>query len=101
MRFVKDPSGRVYKPVVGREIDTEVIKNLLQEGQAGAAHKLVFPEDWAIWREDGYLVCEKYTRNEEAIHCIVGLVQRARCEIYDVGAHCGITLDEWLAAIRS
>jgi hypothetical protein len=97
VRLSKSRSDPVYKPVVRRPIDTEVIKAVLQEHQRAKVDELAFPDDWAIWKEDGYLVCDKYTRNPEAIDFVARLVERTRCDIYDVAAHSAITLREWLA----
>jgi hypothetical protein len=46
------------------------------------------------------LVCDKYTRNPQTINFVTRLVERIRCDIYDVAAHGEITLDEWLAVTQ-
>jgi hypothetical protein len=98
IRLFKNLDDPVYKPRVKRPIDIGVIKAVLQEQQQQKSDELVFPDDWAIWKEDGYLVCDKYIRNPEAITFVARLVERTHCDVYDVSAHCAITLGEWLAA---
>jgi hypothetical protein len=97
VRFSKSPSDFVYRPVVRRPIDREAIKAILQEVKGAEVDDLAFPDDWMVWLDDGYLVCEKYTRNREAINFVARLVERTRCEMCDVSAHCDIPLDDWLA----
>ena len=99
--FAKRPSDRVYRPVVRRPIDTEAIKAVLRKVKEAAVEDLAFPDDWKIWLADGYLVCDKYTRNQEAINFIARLVERTHCDIHDVSAHCDITLQDWLAVTQS
>jgi hypothetical protein len=96
VRFSKSPGDPVYRPVVHRPIEAEAIKAVLQEAEGGG-NDLALPDDWMIWFKDGYLVCEKYTRNPDAINFIARLVERTRCEIHDVSAHRDITLRDWLA----
>jgi hypothetical protein len=97
VRFSKEAGDSVFKPVVRRPFESEVIKAVLQEVKGTTVNELAFPDDWLIGVEDGYLVCDKYIRNPEAIHFVALLVERARCDIYDVAAHCALTLQEWLA----
>src|SRR5437660_2500470 len=99
--FSKSPSDSVYRPVVRCPLDREAIKAVLREVKQAEIEDLAFPDDWKIWLDDGYLVCEKYTRNREAIDFIARLVKRTRCDIHDVNAHCDITLLDWLAATHS
>jgi len=101
VRFSKDPGDRAYRPVVCRPLETVAIEAVLREIKGAEVDDLAFPDDWMIWSDDGYLVCEKYTRNQEAIDFVARLVGRTRCDIYDVGAHHDITLHDWLAVTHS
>jgi hypothetical protein len=96
VRFTKGPSDAAYHPVVCRPLDAEALKAALREVTGVEGDDLVFPDEWMMWLKDGYLICEKYTRNREAIHFVARLVERTRCEIYDVSAHGNITLRDWL-----
>jgi hypothetical protein len=97
VRFVKGPNDAAYRPVVSRPLDAEVLKVVLREVTGTEVDSLVFPDEWMMWLKDAYLVCEKYTRNRKAIDFVARLVEKTRCEIYDVSAHANITLDDWLA----
>jgi hypothetical protein len=100
VRFSKRPGDSVYRPVVRHSLDREIVTAALREAKGREVEELDFPEDWRIWLEDGYLVCDKYTRNQAAIGFIARLVERSGCEIHDSSAHCDITLSDWLAAIH-
>ena len=100
MVFSKSPSDSVYRPVVRCPLDREAIKAVLREVKEAEGENLAFPDDWRIWLDNGYLVCEKYTRNREAIDFVARLVERTRCDICDVSAHRDISLDNWLAVMH-
>jgi hypothetical protein len=101
VRFAKSPSNPVYRPVVRRPLDLEAIKGVLREVKGAEVDDLAFPDDWMMWLDAGYLVCAKYTRNRAVIDFVSRLVERTRCDIHDVGAHCDITLHDWLAVTHS
>ena len=94
MRFSK------YRPVIRTPLDDKEFEAVLREVKGAGAEDLGIPEEWAIWQEDGYLVCDKYTRNREEIDFITRLVERTHCDIHDKSAHCDITLREWLETLR-
>jgi hypothetical protein len=99
--FAKSSSEAAYRPVVRRPLDLGAVKDALWEVKGAEVDDLTFPDDWMIWLDAGYLVCDKYTRNREAITFISRLVERTRCDIYDVSAHCDITLRDWLATTEA
>ncbi|HKI30626.1 MAG TPA: hypothetical protein VKA46_01945 [Gemmataceae bacterium] len=101
VRFSKRPPDRAYRPVIRRPLETEAIKAVLRQVKGADVEELAFPDDWMMWWEDGYLVCDKYTRNPEAINFVARLVERTRCDIHDVSAHRDITLHDWLAVTHS
>jgi hypothetical protein len=101
IRFSRSPSDSAYRPVVRRPLDEEAVKAVLGESIGAEVNGLDFPADWIMWLDDGYLVCDKYTRNRKAIDFAARLVERTGCDIYDVSAHSDITLPEWLAVTRS
>jgi len=98
VRFARNSSEGAYQPVIRRPIDPGAVKAVLREVKGAEVDELAFPDDWPIWLDSGYLVCDKYTRNREAINFITRLVEGTRCDIHDVSAHCDITLREWQAA---
>src|SRR6266567_807275 len=81
VRFSKSPEDPVYRPVVRRPLDTEAVKAILREGAGDGVDDLTFPDDWMIWMDNGYLVCDKYTRNREAIDFVARLVERTHCDL--------------------
>lgn len=101
VRFSKNPSDSVYRPVIRRPLELAAIESVLREVKGIETQDLAFPDDWMIWLDDGYLICDKYTRNREAIDFIARLVERTGCDIHDVSAHGDLTLHDWLAATRS
>ena len=101
VRFAKNPRDAVYRPVVRSPIDMKAIEAVLREVKGVEVEGIAFPDDWMIWLDEGYLVCDKYTRNLEVIAFVTRLVERTRCDIHDAGAHCDISLREWLELTHS
>lgn len=100
VQFTKGPNEPAYRPVVCRPLDRGTVQAVLEEVKGTKIGYLAFPEDWMIWPDNGYLVCDKYTRNREAIDFVARLVERTHCEIHDVSAHRDITLGDWLEGER-
>lgn len=96
VRFAKNPSDSTYRPVVRRPLESEAIQTVFREVMGMEAHDLALSDEWMIWAEDGYLVCDKYSRNPQAIDFVARLVERTGCDIYDAGAHGDIALHDWL-----
>src|SRR4051794_16109310 len=94
VRFSKRPGDSVYRPVTKRPLELEAIRAVFREVTGAETEDCAFPDGWMVWLEDGYLVCDKYTRNREVIDFIARLKERTRCDIYDVSAHCGIALPD-------
>ena len=86
----------VRQEVLG-SCNREAIKASLQEVKGAEVDDLTFPDDWMVWLDDGYVFCDKYNRNREAIHFIARLVERTQCEICDVSTHGDIPLQDRLA----
>lgn len=99
--FAKPAAGAAYRPVVRSPLERGLVNAVLREIKGADADDLAFPNDWMIWLDDGYLVCDKYTRNREVIEFVSRLVERSHCEIHDVGAHSDITLRDWLATTEA
>jgi hypothetical protein len=100
VRFAKSPSDRIYRPAIRKPLDTQAINAVLREVKGAETDELDFPEDWMIWLKDGYLVCDKYTRNQEAIDFVTRVVERTHCDVCDVSTHRDITLHDWLAVTQ-
>jgi hypothetical protein len=98
VRFAKRSEGAPFEPVLSNPIASATLRSILRAMLGGEGATL--PPYWPIWEKDGYLICEKYTRNSEMVDFATRVVNRTGCEIYDVAAHRDISLDSWLAAIR-
>ena len=79
VKFAKGDDG-MYRPVVRTPIDPGEL-----------------PADGSAWLADGYLICDKYTKNEREVEFITQLVEATGCDLYDAAAHVDITVAEWLA----
>jgi hypothetical protein len=101
VRFAKSSGDSVYRPVARAPLDLKAVQGVLRDVQGTAADDITFPDDWMMWMDAGYLVCDKYTKNREAISFITRLAERTRCDIYDVSAHCDISLHDWLAVTET
>jgi hypothetical protein len=101
IRLVKGPHDSAYRPVVHHALDREVLKSVLGDVKGAPPDDVEFPDDWMMWLEDGYLVCDKYTRIPDAVDFVARVVERTGCEIYDVSAHAAIPLREWLAVAQT
>lgn len=99
-RFEKRSGDTTYEPVLRSFLDMKASQAVLREMRGAEFDASTFPPDWSIWDNDGYLICEKYTKNNEMIEFVTRLVRRTGCNIYDASAHCEITLDAWLSVIR-
>jgi len=100
VRFSKSSSDGAYRPVVRRPLDPGEMKAVFREVRGTVGDDLAFPDDWGVWLDDGYVVCNKYTRDAETIQFVARLVEPARCDIYDVGAFGKIALADWLKVTR-
>ena len=100
VRFAKNSDDGAYRPVVRSALEDESIVAALREVKGAEVENVDYPNDWGVWSEGGYLVCDKYTRNAEVIDFIDRLVRRTRCDMYDAAAHSDITLREWLESSR-
>lgn len=96
--FSKSLDDSVFRPVTRQPLDTKMIQTALEEAKGATVADLAFPEDWMVWLRDGYLVCEKFTRNPAVIHFVSSLVELTQCGLCDASTHSLIALHDWLAA---
>ena len=100
VRFSKNPGNRAYSPVVREPLGVEAISLVLRQltGAKGDRHSI--PDGWPIWLKNGYLVCDKYTRDPDVVKFVTLFAERTGCDIYDVAAHCDLALNDWLSELR-
>lgn len=83
VRFANTSVEPIFRPVVSRPVNLETVEQLLRDNGASSS---AIPDDWQVWIEDGYLVCDRHTHSREAIEFIVQLAKRTSCEIWDYSA---------------
>src|SRR5258708_5363956 len=83
IRFAKraDTKPTWFRPVVVRPLETAVIAALLAEkGQTPST----VPDDWGLsFEEEGFLACDRHTRNRDAQEFVKRLARRTGCDVAD------------------
>jgi hypothetical protein len=84
LRMGSTPDDPIRRPVVRRPIDLDIIKRLVPDGSLteGAG---VFPDNWSIRLENGYLVCDHYALDLEEIPFLRRLVEESDCRLFERG----------------
>ena len=82
MKLEKRESDGAPRAVVVRPLDMATVQELLTEKGVEGTN---IPEDWRLGiEEEGIIVCEAYTRNQDAIDFIRKLATKTGCEVlYD------------------
>ena len=82
MKLQKRESDGAPRPVVVRPLDMATVRELLNEKGVEGTN---IPEDWWLGiEEEGFIVCERETRNRDAIDFIRQLSRKTGCDIvYD------------------
>ena len=83
LRFEKcsDTKPAWYRPVVVHPLDPAILAELLAE--KGLTPSSV-PDDWGIAvEEEGFLACDRYTRNRDARDFVKHLALRSGCDVAD------------------
>ena len=94
VRFARPGPGAPYRPVVARPLTENVVAAAVKDVTGGAIETI--PNDWSAWLDDGFLICDRYTKNLREIEFISALVERAGYSLYDRAAHTDISLpDGW------
>jgi hypothetical protein len=94
IRFTSTPTDPILRPVVRRPLNLEELKCITEEAALSVPGQRLFPGDWEMWVEDGYLVCNRYALSREAIDFIHRLVQVTGCELVDFNARAAISPEE-------
>jgi hypothetical protein len=83
MKLKKRESDGAPRAVVVRPLDLATVHELLQEKGMATTN---IPEDWRLGiEEEGIIICEAYTRNQDAIDFICKLARKTGCEIFYAG----------------
>lgn len=94
IRFEKreDTKPAWYRPVIVRPLNSGIIAELLAE--KGLSPSTV-PDGWGLaFEEEGFLVCDRYTRSREARDFVKRLATRTKCDVVDYGSFSLIAPDE-------
>jgi hypothetical protein len=79
IKFTNHADGSL-RPVITRPLQIEVVQNALE--QKGLAVSSI-PEEWGVWLDDGFLVCNPVSHNREAIELIRRLAEVTGCDLAD------------------
>jgi hypothetical protein len=82
MKLRKRQSDDAPQPVLVRPLDMATVRELLEERGIAPAN---IPEDWRLWiDEEGFIVCDAYTRSQDAIDFLRQLSTKTGCDVlYD------------------
>lgn len=99
--FQKQADGSL-RPVVIRPLSMEAIQQvLLPSGRTAAS----LPEDWGVWLDDGFIVCDRFTHNRDAIEVVRRLATESGCDVADYSSQSLMSPDElsfaWEAQVHS
>jgi hypothetical protein len=84
LRMTWTSDDPIRKPVVRRPLDLDMIKQLVSEFTA-PEEAGVFPADWSIRLDNGYLVCDRYALDVEEIQFLRRLVEKTGCRLFERG----------------
>lgn len=79
IRFDRQPDGGL-RPVIERPLSVDAIRRSLRRG--GVAGTSI-PEEWGVWQDDGFIVCDAVTHNRDAIEFIRDLANETGCDLAD------------------
>jgi hypothetical protein len=99
VRFTRDAPGEAPRPIVARPLDPSAIEAAVRAVTGGSTGAI--PDDWSVWEEDGYLVCDRYTKNPAEVEFITRLVEETGAGGFDRGCFLDVRLDEWAANARA
>jgi hypothetical protein len=88
--FQKQADGTL-RPVVTCPLSMETIQFVLQQNAHTAAS---IPEEWGLWLDDGFIVCDRFTHSREAIEVIRRLAKETGCDVADYSSQSFISPKE-------
>ncbi len=77
--FQKEADGSL-RPVVTRPLSMEAMQNVLHQRGLTAAS---LPEEWGLWLDDGFIVCDRFTHSRDAIEVVRRLATETGCDVAD------------------
>ena len=88
--FQKQADGSL-RPVVTRPLSMEAIQHVLHQRGLTATS---LPEDWGLWFEDGFIVCDRFTHSRDAIEVVRRLATESGCDVADYSSQTLVSPDE-------
>lgn len=79
IEFQKQADGAL-RPVVSRPLSREIIEDVLK--QRGLTMSSI-PDEWGIWLDDGFIVCDRFTHSRAAIELVRRLAKVTGCDVAD------------------
>jgi hypothetical protein len=91
IRFDKRPDGSLH-PAIQRPLSLDAVRAVLMK--RGLSPSSV-PEDWGVWLENGYVVCDAITRSRDAIEFIRDLALETGCDLADYSSQALVSPTEF------
>lgn len=98
VRFCNTPDDPILKPIVRLPLDLDEVRRIARQAGAQGTAPSIFPDNWKIWVEEGYLSGDRYALDPEAMGFILRLVKATGCEIVDFSSRSLIPLEDLLPA---
>ena len=92
--FQKQADGSL-RPVVTCPLSIETIQHILQ--QRGLTSSSL-PEEWGLWLEEGFIVCDRFTHHREAIEVVRRLATETGCDVADYSSQSLMSPEEFTFA---
>lgn len=88
--FQKQPDGSL-RPVVTRPVSATAFQHLLHEKGHTAT---TLPQEWGMWLDDGFVVCDLFTHSRDAIEVARRLATETRCDVADYSSQSLMSPDD-------
>ena len=82
-QFTRTPGDPTFKPVVRTPIDLNIVDRLVSALINPCEATGAFPASWHIWREDGYLACDRYALSVDEILFLKRLTGQTDCRLFE------------------
>ncbi len=79
IKFQKQADGAL-RPVVSRPISTELVEDIFKQNGVTISS---IPDEWGLWFDEGFVVCDRFTRSRTAIEIIRRLATETGCDVAD------------------
>jgi hypothetical protein len=91
IKFNKLADGSL-RPAVERSLSMDIIQKTLNQRGLSASS---IPDEWGVWLDNGFIVCDAVTHSRAAIEFIRDLAQETGCDLGDYSSQSLCTPSEW------